>query len=1190
MYIIISEILKYMAKALCAYLEKSLPLLGADNWWKKYVLAELSYQQEQYVIQKGITKLSELDLAALLRVLDKNWYELSWKVSFPNDAKHLMRKIISIRNKWAHISVEETATQSYSGDMEILKRFAMMIEADEILLTKIESIGGGSRTETKIDQHELEVKVDVVDEDNCRFAVGQVVRLKTNDELSGVILGVNEVGDETRYDVFFDNQKRTYYESQLVEEEISGGQLKVVNLSDYHAYLSALQIQHPNRSTLYSLNAARIDYIPYQFRPVLKFIRADRPRLLIADSVGVGKTIEAGLILKELQARSDIKSVLVICPRPLVIERKWEQELKRFNERFTQLDGKALRFCITEMDKEGEWPDQHAKTILPYSLLDERLLYGAEGKKTGKRKKQMGLLNMDPPPKFDLVIVDEAHHVRNPETLRHEAVRFFCDNAEAVVFLTATPIQLGSDDLYVLLNMLRPDLILDKESYTHMAGPNPHINRAIDAARSGTPNWQQEAGDALGLALETPWGKSMMVNSPECQRLSKSFAGDDLSAEERVTAINDLESMHTFSSIINRTRRRDIGEFTVRDSKTVAVEFTAEQRELHDALLEAQAMILSTVQPSTSINFMMSTLRRQAASSLFGLVPMMHEILTRRLDDLALGLSDEDDSLGTVSQQDLDVISQQVQGVIKLADNLGTDDPKLTSLIDLIKDKQALTINKVIVFSSFRHTLSYLDNALASSGGGLRAGMVHGGTPDEERVYLRSRFSKSKEDPDALDVLLFSEVGCEGLDYQFCDCIVNYDLPWNPMRIEQRIGRIDRRGQKSEKVLIYNMITPDTVDADIYERCLLRIGIFEKEIGAGEEILGQIAKEIKGVGDDLTLTAHERNEKLQQIADNEIRVIKEQQELEDKQAEMFGVRLPPKDVQKDIEDASSFWLTPYAIENMVMGYLSSQLGQAQEYILGEKLLKTLRVSQEGRSRLLKIHQTMPKLLSPDFKQWESWMKGDDQHLSVTFDATVAAEHPEVVFITPQHPLARQAAKSLTVMERPITAIEIYDDVITPGKYYFAVYEWAYCGIKEDVKMKTVSLDANITNELVRCLEYGNEIELQDKDMPDSGTLDDIENAHYDMWTKARDEHQLLTKQLAEYRSESLSTSHRARMSVLTEQIDKASNDKIRRMRRSQLANVEIDYQRRMRELNQANEQADIHAQVVAYGVLIVREQ
>ena len=239
--------------------------------------------------------------------------------------------------------------------------------------------------------------------------------------------------------------------------------------------------------------------------------------------------------------------------------------------------------------------------------------------------------------------------------------------------------------------------------------------------------------------------------------------------------------------------------------------------------------------------------------------------------------------------------------------------------------------------------MSYLDNALASSGGGLRAGMVHGGTPDEERVYLRSRFSKSKEDPDALDVLLFSEVGCEGLDYQFCDCIVNYDLPWNPMRIEQRIGRIDRRGQKSEKVLIYNMITPDTVDADIYERCLLRIGIFEKEIGAGEEILGQIAKEIKGVGDDLTLTALERNEKLQQIADNEIRVINEQQELEDKQAEMFGVRLPPKDVQKDIEDASSFWLTPYAIENMVAGYLSSQLGQAQEYILGEKLLKTLRV-------------------------------------------------------------------------------------------------------------------------------------------------------------------------------------------------------------------------------------------------------
>jgi len=94
----------------------------------------------------------------------------------------------------------------------------------------------------------------------------------------------------------------------------------------FHAYLTALQIKYPGLSTLYSLNDARVDFIPYQFRPVLRFIRSDRPRLLIADGVGVGKTIEAGLILRELQARREIRSVLIVCPRPLVREKVAERD------------------------------------------------------------------------------------------------------------------------------------------------------------------------------------------------------------------------------------------------------------------------------------------------------------------------------------------------------------------------------------------------------------------------------------------------------------------------------------------------------------------------------------------------------------------------------------------------------------------------------------------------------------------------------------------------------------------------------------------------------------------------------------------------------------------------------------------------------------------------------------------------
>ena len=150
--------------------------------------------------------------------------------------------------------------------------------------------------------------------------------------------------------------------------------------------------------------------------------------MLIADGVGVGKTIEAGLILRELKARRNLESVLVICPRPLVTEEKWETEMKRFDEDFDSLNGERFQYCLKEMDYEGEWPEKYKKAVLPYSLFDEAKVDGNKS-----NKKQVGLTQLDPPPKFDLVIVDEAHHVRNTATYAYRAVKQFCDNAEAVI-------------------------------------------------------------------------------------------------------------------------------------------------------------------------------------------------------------------------------------------------------------------------------------------------------------------------------------------------------------------------------------------------------------------------------------------------------------------------------------------------------------------------------------------------------------------------------------------------------------------------------------------------------------------------------------------------------------------------------------------------------------------------------------
>ncbi len=114
-----------------------------------------------------------------------------------------------------------------------------------------------------------------------------------------------------------------------------------------------------------------------------------------------------------------------------------------------------------------------------------------------------GLLALDPPPRFDLVIVDEAHHIRNPDTYLHQAVRYFCDNAQAAVFLTATPVQIGSQDLFTLLNVLRPDLVIDRASFEQMAAPNRFINAAVNRCRAGGERWQVEARTCLGHAAQT---------------------------------------------------------------------------------------------------------------------------------------------------------------------------------------------------------------------------------------------------------------------------------------------------------------------------------------------------------------------------------------------------------------------------------------------------------------------------------------------------------------------------------------------------------------------------------------------------------------------------------------------------------------------------------------------------------------
>jgi ATP-dependent helicase HepA len=1158
--------------ALRRFLGDALPRVSAD-WWNTCVLRNLTEQQARVVRQNGVTSLNGLDFAALLRVFDTNYFEVSNAVDLPRETRNWLKELQQARNRWAHHTGGEDRPDDLFRDLDTLERFLGAIRGEASLVATVRSrkatvFGGVAQQSPAAPSPAPPAPASAATE----FQQTQIVRLKSSPAKSGPVLRVLPGTPQNRYEIFLDGRAQTFYADQLEPTEQSVD-VATVPLPEFRARLTAQFLQHPGIATLYSLHAARVDYVPYQFRPVIKFIRSDRPRLLIADEVGVGKTIEAGLILRELQARKEVKSVLVLCPKALVTDRKWERDLRRFDERFTQLDSKTLRYCINETHLDGEWPQNHAKTILSFSAFNDETLFG--------NARKLGLLKLDPPPRFDLVIVDEAHHLRNAETYVHKAVRYFTANADAVLFLTATPIQLGSDDLFVLLNLLRPDVIIDRETFRRMAEPNPSINRAVHAARVAHNEWQAEAATALREASCTSWGQLVLEPSPEFNAVVADMEGQTLDLAQRVSMINRIESLHTFARFINRTRRRDIGEFTSRKPETVEVEFTPAQRELHDALMEAQRSLLQHVHGNANLNFMMTTIRRQASSCLHALAPFLRDVLIGKLE-LVEGELDEDGET-ELPPNDSTELRAMVEAVLAQAERLPPADAKLDALLKIVREKEQLANNKVLLFATFRHTLNYLHDHLRKNR--IRCGMMLGATPDEERVELRRCFSLPREDEDAIDVLLSSEIGCEGLDYQFCDCLVNYDIQWNPMRIEQRIGRIDRYGQQSETVAIYSLITPGTVDADIYERCLVRIGVFRRSLGGSEEILGEITREIHSVAENLSLTPQQRQTRLQQLADNQIRQLQEEEAVEEKQRELFGIR-PPSVEQETADQASSnFWVNPAAMLNLVAEYLGKRCG-AGEYLLGEKPLKTLRVNEQGRRLLLDDFLNSKSKGSVTGREWSEWLKGSNPHLAITVDPATAKENPKAVLITPVHPLAQQAAQALVSTDGFVTCLTVKSNELQPGAYPFAIHQWTRKGIREDVLLQPVSREPKLVELFPRLLAEAVSCDAEVA-MPPPADFDALESDHYAMFSRARLQHQERERELVAFQKASLETSHRARAANLGEMIANAGNEKIRLMRTVELQNAETDFRRRVDQLDLAASQADILSQQIARGVLVI---
>jgi superfamily II DNA or RNA helicase len=1195
------DLLRLATTELANFLEENLPTLSTD-WWQKHVVARLSFQQQRAVQERGYKSLTQLDFAALLRVLDQNWYDLSNIRDLPREGRTWVKELQTVRNKWAHLSAGVMPPSEVYRDADTLGRLLAMIGADQATLAAVEeskSASVAAMAKAPGNLQDLATKASgnpaptmtsgpplppapTTPQGRCPiFKVGDLVALRSNPTVILPVIEVVPGTGEYRYRVFQANAKATYYESQLQVPPASPEIHRTVTAEALRAHLTALHLLSPSTANLFSLRSGRVQFVPYQYRPVLKLIRADRPRLLIADEVGVGKTIEAGLIIKELRARMDLSSVLIICPKALVAERKWFVEMKRFDEHFTALDGQLLRHCLQETHLEGEWPEQYAKAILPFSLFDSDLLFRRTG---GRTRGHPGLLNFDPPPKFDLVIIDEAHHIRNPETFLHQGVRWFCDNAEAVLFLTATPVQLGSDDLYTLLNVLRPDLVIDRASFEQMSAPNRYINTAVHHCRAASDGWQREARESLEQVAQTEWGRLFLRESPSFQSIYDRLQADTIPATERVGLIHGIEDLYTFSHMINRTRRRDIGEFTSRNPETRSIEFTPPQKKLHDDLLDVIARMLGFLHGQQNVTFMMTTIRRQAASCLFGLAPLLKDVLAGKLDRLeTMEAADSDIDLDLSF---VDKVRSDISGIVKQVCDLDPRDPKLEAFIQILTEKSKRPNNKALVFSTFRHTLAYLGDHMQLTG--LRYGIVHGEVPDEERASLRHRFALPKDDPEAMDVLLSSEVGCEGLDFQFCDLLINYDLPWNPMRIEQRIGRLDRYGQKSETIAILNLITPGTVDADIYDRCLWRIGVFHHAIGGSEEILGRVTRELHDIAENFALTPEERAQRLRQLADNGIRQIREEQELESHQAELFGLNVPNASWRQEIAAAESYWLSSAAIQHCLAAYLSARTGTESDHLLGEKSLRTLRLSQEGRMKLLEDLKKLPRSAEPVFRNWEKWLKGAEPMLSVTFDQEAAAQDPKAVHLSVAHPLVRQAARFLQLDEPACALLAVCSDDVPPGDHHFALYRWKLHGVRSDEVLVPVAANPAIEGALLTLLQRATG--AKPSPVPPQAEIDALDAKHHVKWTAAQANHIAENRQTVEHRIQNLTVSHRARYAIIQRQIESATNDKIRLMRTGELARANADYTRRMDELQQAAVGGDIHASLVLFGTLAIRKE
>jgi len=792
---------------------------------------------------------------------------------------------------------------------------------------------------------------------------------------------------------------------------------------------------------IYSMDVTGTDFYAHQFKPVVRLLNSVARGILIADEVGLGKTIEAGLLWTELRTRYDFRRLLVLCPA--VLREKWQRELKnRFGVDAEILDARGTLKRLRQAANE-ETPSFAVIASLQGLRPKKRWRESTDGAAASELARFL-LDREQADPLIDMCVVDEAHHLRNRETTTSQLARLARTVSDYIVLLTATPIHLRSNDLHELLRLVDEGMFDRGQSFTELLEANAPLVRARELVVGGAPSGATSLPEHLELELRNADRNPLLQDNRQLKRLlDERIWTEDFSNPANVARVAErLDRLNLLGHTVTRTRRREVQEHRPeRDVKAVPVETTPAEMEFYSNVTK----LVRDYCMASDVNaaFLEVTPQRQMSSSM----PAALRLWQQGTGGGYEALDDWTDEEGPLKSE---LIAQARQ--LGDLDALWTRDSKYEHLSALLSDWfNKEPDSKVIVFSSYLATLDYLEERLKQRG--IPCMVLQGSTSDKDHAVEQFRQSPSAH------VLLSSEVGSEGIDLQFAKVVINYDLPWNPMRVEQRIGRVDRLGQKASQIHVRNLFYKDTIDARIHERLMDRLGIFEGALGGLEPILGEVVRNLRKQLFTTHLTPEQENQRIEQARfalENRRRA---EEELEQEAAHLtaYGDYVlrqigAARDLHRSISASD---LVKYVTDYLRMHYRGCLFRQ----IPGHDLLFDIDLSNEARFDLANF-------IRQEKLDGDSYLtRSSLREVRCRFEnSTVPRIRRGEEAINQFHPLVRFVSSRLEVSEerrRPAVAVRLRASrllgKVGPGIYGFSVQRWSVRGLRHAEKLSYAAI-------------------------------------------------------------------------------------------------------------------------------------